>query len=237
METLHHVDDDKKRQLKVIGHIRTDFPEKFGIPKQSNLISELKGTIVLEPEYRNNEVFRGLSDYDYLWLIWSFSDNHERPFTATVKPPALGGNERMGLFATRSPYRINDLGLSCLKIDEVLIDEKLGPVVRVSGVDMVDGSPVYDIKPYLPAYDAHENARAGFTERIKVRELKVEFPEELLSLYPPEKRDAVLKVLASDPRPRYQDDSDRKYGVSFAGYDIHFTVEGDILRVYEVVML
>lgn len=223
--------------LEVIGHIRTDFPEKFGIPRQSGLVEELEGTILMEPKFRSEEAFRGLEEYDYIWLLWGFSKNHERPFNATVKPPRLGGNKRMGVFATRSPYHPNDIGLSCVRLKEIFLDEKLGPVLKVSGIDQMDGTPIYDIKPYLPFADSHPAARAGFSDAVRERRLQVEFPRKLLERYPEEKRRSAIELLEQDPRPAYQEDPERQYGVSFAGYDIHFKVEGDRLTVTELVKL
>lgn len=221
-----------------IGHIYTDFPEKFGIPRQSGLIDELEGTIVLEPEYRSEEAFRGLEKYDYIWLIWSFSENNkERPFNATVKPPRLGGNKRMGVFATRSPYHPNNIGLSCVKLKEIKIDEKLGPVLTVSGIDQMNGTPIYDIKPYIPYTDSHAKAKAGFSDEVREYELEVQFPEEFLKVYSEEKQRAAVALLKQDPRPAYQRDEERQYGVSFAGYDIHFRVKDKVLQVVEVVRL
>ena len=221
----------------MIGYIRTDFPEKFGIPRQSCLIEGLEGTIIMEPKFRSQEAFRGLADYDYIWLLWGFSENRERPFNATVKPPRLGGNKRMGVFATRSPYHPNEIGLSCVRLKEVCMDEKLGPVLKVAGVDLMDRTPIYDIKPYLPFADSHPDARAGFSDEVREKRLEVEFPQSLLEWYPEQKRDSVLELLSQDPRPAYQEDPDRQYGVSYAGYDIHFKVEGDRLTVTELVKL
>ncbi|MGN0169834.1 MAG: tRNA (N6-threonylcarbamoyladenosine(37)-N6)-methyltransferase TrmO [Lachnospiraceae bacterium] len=225
------------RQLEVIGHIRTDFPEKFGIPRQSSLVEDLEGTIIMEPKFRSADAFRGLEDYDYIWLLWGFSENHTRPFNATVKPPRLGGNKRMGVFATRSPYHPNDIGLSCVRLKEVFLDEELGVILKVTGVDQMDGTPIYDIKPYLPFADSHPQARAGFADEVGEKRLTVDFPQALLEQYPVNKRRSALEILAQDPRPAYQEDPDRQYGVSFAGYDIHFKVEGDRLLVTELVKL
>lgn len=225
------------KELEVIGYIRTDFPEKFGIPRQSGLVKDLEGTIIMEPKFRSAEAFRGLEEYDYIWLLWGFSKNHERPFNATVKPPRLGGNKRMGVFATRSPYHPNNIGLSCVRLTALYMDEELGPVLKVSGVDQMDGTPIYDIKPYLPFADSHEKARAGFSDEVRSKSLIVDFPASLLNLYPEEKRRSAVELLAQDPRPAYQQDAERQYGVSFAGYDIHFKVEGDRLCVTELVKL
>lgn len=222
--------------MKVIAHIHTDFTEKFGIPRQSGLIKELKGTIVFEPEYRFMDAVKGLEGFDYIWLLWQFEGTEREHWSATVKPPRLGGNTRMGVFATRSPFRPNSIGLSSVKLEKIE-DAENGPVLHVSGIDLKDGTQIYDIKPYLPYTDSHPDAREGFAHEVKEYELSVEFPEELLRVYPEEKRKAVIEVLKQDPRPAYHDDENRKYGVSFAGYDVHFKVKGNLLRVFEVVPL
>ncbi|MBE5901831.1 MAG: tRNA (N6-threonylcarbamoyladenosine(37)-N6)-methyltransferase TrmO [Lachnospiraceae bacterium] len=222
-------------EIRPIGYIKTDFEEKFGIPRQSGLIEELKGEIVFEPEYHSPEAFRGLLEYEYLWIFWGFSENRKRPFNATVKPPRLGGNKRMGVFATRSPYHPNNLGLSCVKLLDLTFDEEKGPVLTVGGVDMLNGTPVYDVKPYIPYTDSHPEAKGGFAEEVKDYALQVEFPESLLALYDEEHQKAAVKLLSQDPRPAYQEDGERSYGVFFAGYDIHFKVNDGVLKVYEVV--
>lgn len=217
--------------MKVIGHIRTDFPSKFGIPRQSGLIDGLKGKIILEPEYRNPQVYKGIEEFSHIWLLWEFSEAKKEHWSATVKPPRLGGKKRMGVFATRAPFRPNNIGLSCVKLDRVEQDEKDGPVLWVAGVDLLDGTPIYDIKPYIPLTDCHPEASEGYTKETKIHELKVEFPEELLNQYPEEKRQAVLGILAQDPRPTYFQDPERVYGVPFAGFDVKFKVDGDTLVV------
>ena len=217
--------------MKIIGHIRTDFPSKFGIPRQSGLIDDLKGKIVLEPEYRNPQVYKGIEEFSHIWLLWEFSEAKKEHWSATVKPPRLGGKKRMGVFATRAPFRPNNIGLSCVKLDRVEMDEKDGPVLWVAGVDLLDGTPIYDIKPYIPLTDCHPEASEGYTKETKIHELKVEFPEELLNQYPEEKRQAVLGILAQDPRPTYFQDPERVYGVPFAGFDVKFKVDGDTLVV------
>ena len=217
--------------MKVIGHIRTDFPSKFGIPRQSGLIDGLKGKIVLEPEYRNPQVYKGIEEFSHIWLLWEFSEAKKEHWSATVKPPRLGGKKRMGVFATRAPFRPNNIGLSCVKLDRVEQDEKDGPVLWVAGVDLLDGTPIYDIKPYIPLTDCHPEASEGYTRETKIHELKVEFPEELLNQYPEEKRQAVLGILAQDPRPTYFQDPEQVYGVPFAGFDVKFRVDGDLLIV------
>ena len=217
--------------MKVIGHIRTDFPSKFGIPRQSGLIDGLKGKIILEPEYRNPQVYKGIEEFSHIWLLWEFSEAKKEHWSATVKPPRLGGKKRMGVFATRAPFRPNNIGLSCVKLDRVEQDEKDGPVLWVAGVDLLDGTPIYDIKPYIPLTDCHPEASEGYTRETKIHELKVEFPEELLNQYPEEKRQAVLGILSQDPRPPYFQDPERVYGVPFAGFDVKFRVDGDLLIV------
>lgn len=217
--------------MKIIGHIRTDFPSKFGIPRQSGLIETLKGKIILEPEYRNPQVYKGIEQFSHIWLLWEFSEAQKEHWSATVKPPRLGGKTRMGVFATRAPFRPNNIGLSCVKLDRVEQDEKDGPVLWVAGVDLLDGTPIYDIKPYIPLTDCHPEASEGYTKETKIHELKVEFPEELLNQYPEEKRQAVLGILAQDPRPTYFQDPERVYGVPFAGFDVKFKVDGDTLVV------
>ena len=224
--------------LKPIATIRTDFPEKFGIPRQSGLIQALKGTIVFEPEYRDASALRGLEGYSHLWLIWQFSRSVVEHWSPTVKPPRLGGNRRMGVFATRSPFRPNPLGLSCVRLEQVELSGPDGPVLRVAGADLMDGTPIYDIKPYIPYADCHPEATGGFTDAISYARLDVDFPPDLLCCIPPEKHSALIEVLAQDPRPGYQHDArDRHYGVSFAGFDVRFTVEENTLRVIEVVPL
>lgn len=221
-------------EMKVIAHIRSDFPTKFGIPHQSGRIQELKADIIFEPEYRNHEAFRGLEEYTHIWLIWEFSQAVRKEWSPTVRPPRLGGNVRMGVFATRSPFRPNPIGLSSVRLESVEFSEKYGPVLHVSGADLMDGTPIYDIKPYLAYVDSHPEAAGGFTDQIQDHKLKVEFPEELLKKIPVEKREALLAVLANDPRPGYQKDLERKYGMSFGSWDIHFKVDGEQLRVLEV---
>lgn len=223
--------------MKIIGHIHTDFPSKFGIPRQSGLVKELKGTITFLPEYRNPEAFRGLEEFSHIWLLWKFSKSEKAHWSATVKPPRLGGKKRMGVFATRSPYRPNDIGLSSVKLEKIAYDPKLGPVLYVAGADLMDGTPIYDIKPYIAYADSHPDATEGFAGAVKEKELVVDFPTELLEKYPEEKRTAIMGVLAQDPRPAYDTDETRLYGVEFAGFDVRFTVTGNLLQVKELVKL
>lgn len=222
--------------MKIIAYIRTDFPEKFGIPRQSGLVPDLKGKIIFEPEYRNPEAVKGLDGFNYIWLLWQFQGVERENWSATVKPPRLGGKKRMGVFATRSPFRPNPIGLSSVKLEGIEVTEQ-GPVLHVSGVDLKDKTPIYDIKPYLPYADCHPDAKEGFAQEVKAYELQVEFPDELLQKLPKEKQQAIIEVLKQDPRPSVQSGQDKVYGVSFAGYDIRFAVKEDVLQVTEVVKL
>lgn len=222
--------------MKRIAYIYTDFPEKFGIPRQSGLVDELKGKIVFEPAYRTADAVRGLEGFNYIWLLWEFEGVKRDSWSATVRPPRLGGNKRMGVFATRSPFRPNPIGLSSVKLDHIELTEQ-GPVLYVSGVDLRNRTPIYDIKPYLPYVDCHLDAVDGFAGDVKEYALEVAFPKDLLAKIPQEKQRAIVEVLKQDPRPSYQDDQERKYGVSFAGFDVRFTVQGNLLTVFEVVSL
>lgn len=223
--------------MKEIAYIRTDFQTKFGIPRQSGLIDELKGIITFEPEYRNPEAFRGLEGFSHIWLLWKFSESKKEKWSATVKPPRLGGKTRMGVFATRAPYRPNNIGLSCVRLENIELDSENGPILYVSGIDLMDGTPIYDIKPYIPYADCHPEATEGFVSKTKSHELNVHFPEEWLQIFPKEKRQAIIQVLKQDPRPGYDVDPDRMYGVAFAGYDVHFQVKENELTVYDVIKL
>ena len=220
--------------LKIIAKIETDFPEKFGIPRQSGLVEELKGTIVFEPEYRKAEALKGLEGYNYIWLLWQFEGVERDNWSVTVRPPRLGGNKHMGVFATRSPFRPNPIGLSSVKLERMDWDTDRGPVLHVSGVDLRHNTPIYDIKPYLPYVDCHMDATGGFAHQVKDYELQVVFPEELLARFPAEKQAAIIAVLKQDPRPSYHNDPTRKYGVAFAGHDVRFVVDGEVLTVIEV---
>lgn len=223
--------------MNIIGHITTDFPTKFGIPRQSGLVEELKGVITFEPEYRHFEAFRGLEEFSYIWILWEFSKNHKKTWSATVTPPRLGGKVRMGVFATRAPFRPNNIGLSCVRLDHIEYTDDKGPLLYVSGVDMADGTPIYDIKPYIKFTDAHLEAKDGFTADTFNKNLKVIFPSELLAAMPENKQAAAIKILEQDPRPAYDSDETRAYGVTFANFDIRFKVSGDVLTVFEVVDL
>lgn len=216
--------------MKAIAHMESDFPTKFGIPRQSGRAEHLVSRIVFEPEYRVPEAFRGIEEFSYLWVIWEFSENIREGFTPTVRPPRLGGNTRTGVFATRSPFRPNPLGLSCVKLLAYRQDQNLGPVLYVGGADLMDGTPIYDIKPYIRA-DIHTDAKCGFTDTHPDRFVKVEFPEEFQRMVPEDKRDALVEILREDPRPAYQKDPERIYGLPFAGMDVHFRVKGDTLTV------
>lgn len=222
--------------MKIIAYIHTDFPEKFGIPRQSGLVPELTGTIVFEPEYRSPEAVKGLEGFNYIWLLWQFEGVKRENWSATVKPPRLGGNKHVGVFATRSPFRPNPIGLSSVKLDEIEYTDK-GPVLHVSGIDLRDKTPIYDIKPYLPYADCHPDAKEGFAGAVKDYSLKVSFPEELLAMIPVEKQEALIEVLKQDPRPSYHSDPERKYGVAYAGFDVHFTVKDGVLTVFEMTQL
>ena len=221
--------------MKIIAKIETDFPDKFGIPRQSGLVEELKGRIVFEPEYRNPDALKGLEGYNYIWLLWQFEGVERDTWSVTVRPPRLGGNKHMGVFATRSPFRPNPIGLSSVKLERIELNSPSGPVLHVSGIDLRHNTPIYDIKPYLPYVDCHTDAAGGFAHEVKDYELNVIFPEELLAKIPADKRNAIVEVLKQDPRPSYHNDPSRKYGVSFAGYDVRFVVDGKVLTVVEVV--
>lgn len=219
--------------IKPIAYIETDFKEKFGIPRQSGRVESLKGRIVFLPEYRNPDALRGLEGFSHLWLIFDFSLSHRDGWSPTVRPPRLGGNEKIGVFASRSPFRPNPLGLSLVKIDSIENTERQGFVINVSGVDLLDGTPIFDIKPYLPYADCRPDAVGGYADALKGYSLEVVFPEELLNFIPVGKRDAVISCLADDPRPSYQSD-DRVYSMRFGDFDIRFKVDEKVLTVIEV---
>lgn len=221
-------------ELKIIGHVRSDFPEKFGIPRQSGLVEELKSRIVFLPEYRVREAFRGLEGYSRIWILWQFSLAVREKWSPTVRPPRLGGNERVGVFASRSPFRPNPIGLSAVKLDRIEPDAAEGPVLHISGADIMDGTPVLDIKPYLSYVDAYPDESGGFAFQQREGTLEVDIPPELLEKIPQGKREALIAVLAQDPRPAYQEDPGRVYGMSFAGVEVSFVVEGERLTVLVV---
>ena len=223
--------------IQVIARMKSDFATKFGIPRQSGLVQQLRSTIVFEPEFRNPDTLRGIEGYSHLWLIWQFSEAVRTEWSPTVRPPRLGGNTRMGVFATRSPFRPNSLGLSCVRLLGVEHTEKYGTVLHVGGADLMDGTPIFDIKPYIPYADCQNDATGGFTDNADDYLLDVDFPQELLALLPADKQDAASAVLSHDPRPSYQRKPDRVYGLTFAGFDIRFTVCDKILTVTEVTPL
>lgn len=217
-----------------IAHIHTDFPEKFGIPRQSGIVEELQATVIFEPEYRTADAVRGLEQYSHIWLLWRFSECADKPFSPTVRPPRLGGNTRMGVFATRSPFRPNSIGLSCVRLEKIDFETSDTPILHIAGADLMDGTPILDVKPYLPYADSFPNASGGFALQSKADILKVDFPHELLKKIPEEKQQALLRVLAQDPRPAYQTDAQRVYGFSFAEYTIKFTVHKETVTVTDV---
>ncbi len=222
-------------ELRPIAHIYTDFEEKFGIPRQSGRVQELTGRIVFTPGYRDPEALRGIAYFSHLWLIFDFTEAHRDTWSPTVRPPRLGGNRRVGVFASRSPFRPNPLGLSCVRLEQVCPAGKEGTVLLVSGVDILSGTPVYDIKPYIPYADSFPEAAGSYAQVWQDYRLTVEFPERWLSLLPAEKRSAAIACLAEDPRPSYQNDPERLYCMRFAGCDIRFTVRENVLTVQEVV--
>ena len=223
-----------EQTIRPIAHIRTDFTEKFGIPRQSGRALSLMGRVVFEPQYRNPDALRGLEGFSHVWLLFDFSLAHRDEWSPTVRPPRLGGNTRVGVFASRSPFRPNPIGLSCVKLESIQKDEKYGHVLIVSGVDLLDNTPIYDIKPYLPLADCRPEATGGYSEAKRDFHVEVVFPAEYLEILPHDKRNAVTECLAEDPRPAYHDEPGRVYSMKFAGYDIHFTVENDILTVVGV---
>ena len=220
--------------MQVIARIRSDFSTKFGIPRQSGLVDELEAAVVFEPEFRNPDAVRGLDGFSHLWLIWQFSAAVRDTWSPTVRPPRLGGNTRMGVFATRSPFRPNPIGLSCVRLARVEISPELGPVIFVRGADLMDGTPIYDIKPYIPYADCRPEATGGFTDGAGDFLLRVSCPDELLEAVPQARRDALLAVLSHDPRPSYQSDPERVYGMSFAGCNVRFRVSGGALTVTDI---
>ncbi len=221
--------------MKIIARVHNDFDTKFGIPRQSGLAPSALSRIVFEPEYRNTDALRGLEDFSHLWLIWEFSEAKRDAWSPTVRPPRLGGNARMGVFATRSPFRPNPIGLSCVKLAEIQPHTEDGPVLVVAGADLMNGTPIYDIKPYLPYADSHPEATGGFAAGVWDRQLTVLCPPELLARIPEQKRQAVLDILAQDPRPSYQNDPHRLYGMAYGGLDIRFSVLENVLTVKEII--
>ena len=221
-------------EIRPIAFFRSPFPSKFGIPKQSGLVAELEGTIVFADNYRSVDALRGIEEFDYLWLIWEFSANRHSTNSLTVRPPLLGGNTRLGVFATRSPFRPNPLGLSTVKLERLEWETKDGPTIHVLGADLMDGTPIYDIKPYVEYADSHVGVRSGFVDTNPIRKLNVVVPDETYRLLGSQKAEMLRKTLELDPRPHYQHDPSRVYGMTFEGYDIHFKVDGDRLTVVGV---
>lgn len=222
---------DAQPTLQIIAHIRTEFPTKFGVPRQSGLAQSLRGKIIFTPPYRNADALRGLEGFSHIWLLWQFSGALREGWQPTVRPPRLGGNRRMGVFATRSPFRPNAIGLSAVQLLDICSASPEGPVLTVAGADLADGTPIYDIKPYLPYVDSIPQAQEGFTQQTKAYALQVQIPPQLLQKVPPQHRDALLEVLRQDPRPAYQNSEQRVYGFGFAGLEIGFTVSGNTLTV------
>lgn len=221
-------------QMRAIARIHTDFKSKFGVPRQSGLVQQLEARIVFEPEFRNKDAVRGLEGFSHIWLLWQFSQAVRDKWSPTVRPPRLGGNTRIGVFATRAPYRPNNIGLSSVRLVGIDMDCPEAPVLRIAGADLMDGTPIFDIKPYLPYTDSHPDAVGGFADEHVFDTLQVEFPPELLEKVPRDKREALVGVLAGDPRPSYQSDPERVYGFGFAGLEVRFTVGGNVLTVREV---
>lgn len=221
-------------QIEPIAYFRSPFATKFGVPKQSGLVENLMGTIEFVPQYRNADALRGMEDFDYLWLIWEFSANRHAATSPVVRPPLLGGNRKVGVFASRSPFRPNRLGLSSVRISEIEIDATRGPLIHVLGADLMDGTPIYDIKPYVVYADSHPEARSGFVDKNAIRWLEVVVPDAVAARYSSDELAALRKVLALDPRPHYQDNPEKVYGMMYAGKDVKFRVEGDVLTVVEV---
>lgn len=220
--------------MKIIAKIQTDMSDKFGIPRQSGIVKELTGKIIFEPEFRVKEALNGIEEFSHLWLLWEFSENKRDSWSPTVRPPRLGGEKRKGVFATRSPFRPNPIGMSCVKLERVEYTKALGPIIYVSGVDLMNGTPIYDIKPYITYTDCVPDAVQGFAEEYKNYALNVDFPQELLDRIPKDKQAALIGILRHDPRPAYQNTSDRIYGVRYMNFDVHFKVKNDTLTVTDI---
>ena len=221
----------EQHTLRVIARIHSDFPTKFGIPRQSGLVEELRSAVVFEPEYRNPDALRGLEGFSHLWLIWQFSQAVRENWSPTVRPPRLGGNARMGVFATRSPFRPNPIGLSCVRLERIEQHPQWGPALWVAGADLMDGTPIYDIKPYIPYADCHPDAAAGFTAQTQFHHLTMVCDAGLWARVPAVQQAALQGVLENDPRPSYQHDPERVYGMEFGGLEVHFKVDGEVLTV------
>lgn len=224
---------EETTRLKMVARMESQFPSKFGVPRQSGLVEELRSTVVFEPEYRNPDALRGMDGFSHLWLIWGFSENRREDWSPTVRPPRLGGNRRLGVFATRSPFRPNPLGLSCVKLEGIELQTPRGPVLHVSGADLMNGTPIYDIKPYIPYADCRPEASEGFAPAPE-KSLRVEIAPEIAKKISDERLGALRGVLAWDPRPHYQEDPDRVYGMAFAGMEVKFTVAGETLTVVDI---
>ncbi len=220
--------------MKIIARMKSDFPTKFGIPRQSGLVDELRSTIIFEPEFRTVDALRGIEDFSHLWLIWQFSQAVRQEWSPTVRPPRLGGNTRIGVFATRSPFRPNAIGLSSVRLIGVENTLEFGPVLHVAGADLMDGTPIFDIKPYIPYGDCHPDATGGFTDHAADFLLQVDIPSSLQEVFPKDKLAALIGVLSHDPRPSYQKDPERVYGLTFSGFDVRFVIKNNILSVLEI---
>lgn len=220
--------------MKIIAKIQTDMSDKFGIPRQSGIVKELTGKIIFEPEFRVKEALNGIEEFSHLWLLWEFSENKRDSWSPTVRPPRLGGEKRKGVFATRSPFRPNPIGMSCVKLERVEYTKALGPIIYVSGVDLMNGTPIYDIKPYITCTDCVPDAVQGFAEEYKNYALNVDFPQELLDRIPKDKQAALIGILRHDPRPAYQNTPDRIYGVRYMNFDVHFKAKNDTLTVTDI---
>lgn len=220
--------------MEVVARVQSGFPGKFGIPRQAGLVPSLRSRVVFEPDYRNPDLLRGLEGFSHIWLIWNFSGNRRSGWSPTVRPPRLGGNQRMGVFATRSPFRPNPIGLSCVRLEEVRLDGPQGPELLIAGADLMDGTPVFDIKPYIPYADCQPDASGGFTDTAKDFLLQVDFPQALLNQIPADLREALLGILSHDPRPSYQHDPERIYGLTFGGFNVRFRVSESCLSVCQV---
>ncbi|NLA77364.1 MAG: tRNA (N6-threonylcarbamoyladenosine(37)-N6)-methyltransferase TrmO [Clostridiales bacterium] len=220
--------------MDIIAQIKTDFPIKFGVPRQSGLVESLQSKIIFEPKYRNPDCVKGLEGFSHIWLLWVFSEIPEKEFSPTVRPPRLGGNTHVGVFASRSPFRPNNIGLSSVRLDKIEYCDKYGPVLYISGADMTDNTPIADIKPYLPYTDSHSDAVGGFADSVKDYELSVELPDSLLDILPAKYHSGIRDILAQDPRPSYQNDPERVYGFEFSDYEIKFTVNGSTLTVKDI---
>ena len=228
------MNNKEKRSFAPIGWVESDFATKFGVPRQSGLNDALRARVLFFPEFRVQEAFRGLEDFSHLWLLWDFSESHRDGWSPTVRPPRLGGNRRLGVFATRSPFRPNPIGLSCVKLERVELDSPEGPVLHICGADLMNGTPIFDVKPYLPYADCRPDATGGFTDHESWGKLAVDLPDDLRQKIPLEKLAGLVGVLESDPRPHYQNDPQRVYGMEFAGLEVKFTVEDGVLHVKDV---